>query len=140
MPLILPVAILPYCLIILRMSEYWWRTWFTSWTVVPLPRAMRLRRLPSIRLWSERSAAVMELMMASTEREALFVDLGILGNFGEGADFGQHSQQGFERTHFAKLAQLVAEILESEIVLAKLAFEFAGLFFVDVLLGFFDQG
>ena len=50
MPRIFILAMLPYCFIMRRMSAYWRRTSLTSCTLVPLPRAMRLRRFPSIRL------------------------------------------------------------------------------------------
>ena len=43
-------AMAPYCFIMVRICRYCLRTWFTSWTVVPLPVAMRLRRLPSMTL------------------------------------------------------------------------------------------
>ena len=50
---------------ILRIWAYWRRRLLTSWTVVPEPRAMRLRRLPLMISWSRRSRAVMESMMVS---------------------------------------------------------------------------
>src|SRR3990172_11095256 len=45
---------------------YCLRKRFTSDTLVPLPRAMRRRRLPLMRASLRRSCFVMELMMAST--------------------------------------------------------------------------
>ena len=42
------------------------RRLLTSWTVVPEPRAMRLRRLPLMMAELRRSLLVMESMMAST--------------------------------------------------------------------------
>jgi hypothetical protein len=48
-------AMAPYCFIMVRICIYCFRTWLTSWTEVPLPFAMRLRRLPSMTLWSWRS-------------------------------------------------------------------------------------
>jgi hypothetical protein len=48
-------AMAPYCFIMVRICRYCLRTVLTSWTVVPLPLAMRLRRLPSMTLWSRRS-------------------------------------------------------------------------------------
>ena len=39
---------LPMDLNILRIWAYWRSRWLTCWTVVPEPRAMRLRRLPLI--------------------------------------------------------------------------------------------
>src|ERR1700693_2902799 len=38
----------PYCFIIWRICRYCFSTWFTSWTEVPLPRAMRFLRLASL--------------------------------------------------------------------------------------------
>src|SRR5258708_4111889 len=62
----LPKLALPMSLNILRIWAYWRRSWFTSCTLVPEPRAMRLRRLPLITSWCRRSCRVMEPMMAST--------------------------------------------------------------------------
>src|SRR3981189_1647448 len=59
-------AMAPYCFIMVRICRYCLRTVLTSWTVVPLPLAMRLRRLPSMTLWSRRSWLVMALMIPST--------------------------------------------------------------------------
>src|SRR5207237_286950 len=50
-PLILPRrAMAPYCFIMVRICRYCFRTVLTSCTVVPLPFAMRFRRLPSMTL------------------------------------------------------------------------------------------
>ena len=36
------------CFIIFYICRNWFRSWLTSWGAVPLPRAMRRRRLPSM--------------------------------------------------------------------------------------------
>ena len=51
--------------IIFCISMNWRRSWFTSLTGRPLPRAMRRRRLPLIRRGLARSSGVMESMIAS---------------------------------------------------------------------------
>ena len=78
-------------------------------------------------------------MMASMELSCFSSICGVFRNFREGADLRQHAHQLLERAHLADLLQLIAEILEGEIVFAELAFELAGFLFVDVLFGFFDQ-
>jgi FKBP-type peptidyl-prolyl cis-trans isomerase FklB len=50
-----PKLAFPMSLNILRICAYWRKSWFTSWTLVPEPRAMRLRRLPLMASWWERS-------------------------------------------------------------------------------------
>src|SRR4029077_10343456 len=87
-PRIFVFAKLPYCFIIRRMSEYCFSTWFTSWTEVPLPRAMRLRRLPSISRSSARSAAVIELIIASTEVRRFSSISVFFGRFANGPTLG----------------------------------------------------
>ncbi len=77
--------------------------------------------------------------MASTEVRRFSSISVFFGKIREGADFGEHAHQLFERAHLFDLAELVAKILEGEIVFAELAFELAGFLFVDVLFGFFDQ-
>ena len=42
------------------------RSWFTSWTVVPDPFAIRCRRKPSIECGTARSRGVIERTIAST--------------------------------------------------------------------------
>ena len=70
------------------MSAYCLSTWFTSWTEVPLPRAIRLRRRPSIKLSSARSAAVMELMIASTLESCFSFTCTSFGSLANGPTFG----------------------------------------------------
>src|SRR3954467_7857912 len=50
-----------------------------------------------------------------------------------------HPEQGGQRPHAADLLELVEEILERELVLAKLALELLGLVLVDRLLGLLDE-
>src|SRR5579864_3312408 len=55
-PIFMPASLrsmlpLPICLNIFRICAYWRRRLFTSCTVLPDPRAMRLRRLPLITSW-----------------------------------------------------------------------------------------
>src|SRR5208337_2508399 len=57
---------LPICLNIFFICAYWRSRLLTSCTLVPEPRAMRLRRLPLMTSWCRRSWTVIELMMAST--------------------------------------------------------------------------
>ena len=78
--------------------------------------------------------------MASMESSRFSSTCASLGILAKGPIFGQHAHQLLERTHFANLAQLIAKIFEREIVLAKLALQFAGLFSSIVFLGLFDQG
>ena len=82
---------LPIGLNILLIWAYWRRSLLTSCTVVPEPGAMRLRRVPLMISWSWRSLGVIELMMASTRVNWLFVYVfdGLL-HAGEGADGGEH--------------------------------------------------
>src|SRR6266478_4621790 len=89
--ILLRAAIAPYCFIMVRICRYCLRTVLTSWTVVPLPLAMRLRRLPSMTLWSRRSWLVMELMMASTRVSWPSSTLASLGRFWSGPIFGSMS-------------------------------------------------
>ena len=101
---------LPYCFIIRRMSAYCFSTWFTSCTVVPLPRAMRLRRLPSIRLSFGALGGGHRIDDGFGGFQLLFVDLRVLRNFRERADLRQHAHQLLDRAHLANLLQLIAEI------------------------------
>src|SRR5271166_6561130 len=91
-PFILARAVMaPYCFIIWRICRYCLTTELTSWTEVPLPAAMRLRRLPSMTLWSRRSWLVMELMMASTCFSLPSSTLASLGKFCSGPILGSMS-------------------------------------------------
>lgn len=57
-----------------------------------------------------------------------------------GADAGQHAEEGLERSHFADGSQLIQEIVHGELALLHFFLEFEGLLFIDLFLGFFDEG
>src|SRR5580765_4124972 len=71
--------------------------------------------------------------------KATFVNLGVLGNILQRADFGEHVHELFERAHFADLAKLIAKIFQREFFFAELAFELERGFLVNGLLGAFDE-
>ena len=55
------------------------------------------------------------------------------------ADFREHVHELFERAHFANLPKLIAEIFQREFFFAELALQLHRGFFVDGLLGAFDE-
>ena len=65
-------------------------SWLTSEVVVPVPLAMRLRREPSMRSGSRRSARVIDRMMASMRAISLVVDLDVADLLGHA---GQHRHE-----------------------------------------------
>ena len=67
-----------------------------------------------------------------------FVDLGVLQIF-ERADLRHHFQQAAERSEFADLFDLVAEVFERKIVAEQLLLHLLSGLLVDVLLDFVDQ-
>ena len=132
---------LPICLNILLICAYWRRSWLTSWTLVPEPAAMRLRREPEMTSWLRRSKGVMELMMASRRDELLFVDVvgGLLQSC-EGADGRHHLEDRFHGAELLDLLQLIAEVFEGEAVAEeRFLGELFRLLSVEGGLGFFDE-
>src|SRR5882762_1746551 len=59
--------------------------------------------------------------------QARFVDLHVLWSIRQRAYFRQHAKHLLDRPHLADLAQLVAEVFQSELASAQLPFELRGL-------------
>src|SRR3954451_15974215 len=66
LPNFLPIMPPEKLFIIFRAWEYCFNNAFTSCTDVPLPLAMRRRRLPLMIMWLSRSCGVIESMIATT--------------------------------------------------------------------------
>ena len=104
-------VICPTIFSIFRISAYCLSSRLTSSTDVPLPRAMRLRRLPSITSACSRSSGVIELMIASTRRSCRLVGLGVAERL-QLAHARQQLHDVLERAHLADGPQLIAEVAE----------------------------
>ena len=133
---------LPMVLNILRIWAYWRRRLLTSWTVVPEPRAMRLRRLPLMISWSRRSFGGHGVDDGFDAGELAFVDVvGGLLHAGEGADGGEHLEDGLHAAHLLDLTELVAEVFEGEAVAGEGLFgELLGLAAVELFFGALEEG
>src|ERR1700752_2952570 len=112
-----PPAMLPMPLKSLDIWVCWRRRLLTSWTVVPEPRAMRLRRVPFV------VGGVGALLGGHGVDDGL--DAGELGlvdvgggllHAGEGADGGQHLEDGLHAAELLDLTELGAEVFEGEAV------------------------
>ena len=114
----------------------------TSWTEVPEPRAMRLRRLPLMISWSARSLRGHGVDDGFDAGELAFVDvLGGLLHAGEGADGGEHLEDGLHGAHLFDLPELIAEVFEGEAVAGEGFFgELLGLAAVEFFFGALEQG
>ena len=127
---------------ILRIWAYWRRRLLTSWTVVPEPRAMRLRRLPLMISWSWRSLCGHRVDDGFDAGELAFVYVfdGLL-HAGEGADRGEHLEDGLHAAHLFDLTELVAEVVEGEAVAGEgLLGELLGFAAVEVVFGALEEG
>jgi len=124
----------PYCFIIWRICMYCFMTWFTSCTDVPLPVAIRFRRLPSITLWSRRFLVGHRvddrLHALQTCSRPPFASLGKFAT----PDFRQHVTTCSSGPILRTLLQLIPEILQRELVSSAASVQLHRGLFVNGLL------
>ena len=104
----------PTCFIIFSICLRICRTWFTCWTVVPLPAAMRARRGPLMISGFRRSAVVMERTIASTRPSCALVHVHTLELLAHPRD---HPEDALHRAHLAHHLVGLQEVLEREAAL-----------------------
>ena len=114
-------------------------SWFTAWTVVPEPAAIRFRRDPSISCGARRSCGRHRGHDRLDPVELALVDLRALELL-QLPEARQHSHQVAERPELADLLHLVEEVVEAELLLPDLLLELLGTIGVDRLLGLLDEG
>ncbi len=68
----------------------------------------------------------------------VLVNLDVLELF-QDANLGHHTQERFQRTQLTNLLELIAEVLEGEIVLDELSLHLHGLLLVDGFFGLLDE-
>ena len=113
---------------------------FTSSTVVPDPLAIRLRRLPLITWWLRALLRRHRVDDRFDPQQLLVVDLlALLLELLQRAHAGQHAENLLERPHLADGPQLIAKVLEREIVEPNLLLELLRVFPRDGLFGLLDQ-
>ena len=110
----------------------------TSAGVVPLPVAIRRRRLALISSGCRRSAGVIESMIASMSLELPVVDR-LLGGARQLSGAGDHADQLADRPHLLDLRQLRAEVVEGEARLHQALRDALRLLLVDRLLRPLDE-
>ena len=127
------------CIIFLA-SFHCLSSWFTSAGVVPLPSAMRRRRLPLI------MSGIAPLHRRHRKHDRLgALEEGIV-NFGclqlalHAAHAGDHAQEVADRPHLAYFLHLLHEVVEVQLVRLHALAELFDVLVADVGLRLFDQG